>query len=173
MLQTKKIIHIFVTVALILFFSGLFFLTFMHIYSDVAFAQGSNASDERAYTNETPAGGAESSGVNGSGGSGTNGSGGNGINGSGGSKIINPLAGKADDIPTFLLMIINILLVFATPFIVLFIMYAGYLFVTAAGNPSEIESARSALLWAVVGGVIILAAKIILGVIQGTVAGLT
>lgn len=51
-------------------------------------------------------------------------------------------------------------------------MYAGYLFVIAQGNPSKIEEARSALLWAVVGGVIVLGANVIYGVINGTIRAL-
>lgn len=84
----------------------------------------------------------------------------------------NPLGSKTDTIPKFLLSIIDVLLVFATPLIVIFIMYAGYLFVTAAGNSEQLSTARSALLWSIVGGVIVLGARVIIGVIQGTVEGL-
>lgn len=79
---------------------------------------------------------------------------------------------KAPDIQTFLKKVIDVLLVFAVPLIILFIMYAGYLFVIAQGNPSKIEEARSALLWAVVGGVIVLGANVIYGVINGTIRAL-
>lgn len=82
-------------------------------------------------------------------------------------ELTNPL--KAESISEFLIAIVDVLLIFATPIIVLYIMYAGFKFVTAQGNPSEIESARTALLWAVVGGVIVLGAKLILEVIQGTI----
>jgi hypothetical protein len=82
-------------------------------------------------------------------------------------ELINPI--EADSISEFLVAIVDVLLIFATPLIVIYIMYAGFKFVTAQGNPSEIESARTALLWAVVGGVIVLGAKLILEVIQGTI----
>lgn len=81
--------------------------------------------------------------------------------------LINPL--KAKSISEFLVAIVDVLLIFATPLIVIYIMYAGFKFVTAQGNPSEIESARAALLWAVVGGVIVLGAKLIIEVIDGTI----
>ncbi len=114
------------------------------------------------------------------GGSGTN-TGGGGQNSGGGGTVppatsgqagdkvglINPL--KATSISEFLVAIVDVLLIFATPIIVIYIMYAGFKFVTAQGNPSEIESARTALLWAVVGGVIVLGAKLIIEVIQGTI----
>ena len=86
----------------------------------------------------------------------------------GGSRELkNPL--KSKSIEEFLLKIIDVLLVFALPIIVLYIMYAGYLFVTAQGDSGQISTARSALLWAVVGGVIVLGARVIVAVIQGTI----
>ena len=85
-------------------------------------------------------------------------------------KITNPL--KATSIETLLLNIIDIILVFVLPIIILYIMYAGYLFVSAAGNTEQLSTAKNALLWAVVGGVIVLGAKIILEVIKGTVSAL-
>lgn len=85
-------------------------------------------------------------------------------------KISNPL--KVTSIEELLLKIIDIILVFVLPLIILYIMYAGYLFVSAAGNTEQISTAKTALLWAVVGGVIVLGAKIILEVIKGTVSAL-
>lgn len=92
-----------------------------------------------------------------------------GGDGAGGNSqsIINPL--QSQTIPEFLLKIIDVLLVFAIPLIIIFIMYAGFLFVTARGNSEQISTARSALLWAIVGGVIVVGAKIIISVIEGTV----
>jgi len=89
---------------------------------------------------------------------------------SGSNSLVNPL--KADSIEGLFLAIIDIILVFAVPIIVLFIMYAGFLYVTARGNPDSIKTANSALLWAVVGGVIILGARVILEIIKGTVSAL-
>jgi hypothetical protein len=81
--------------------------------------------------------------------------------------LVNPL--KAQTISQFLIDLIDVLLVFALPLIVLFIMYAGFLYVTAQGNPGKITTAHTALLWAVVGGVIVLGAKLIVTVIDGTI----
>lgn len=85
-------------------------------------------------------------------------------------RLCNPL--KIGTIDGFLVAIIQILVVFATPIIVLFIMYAGYLFVTAQGDTGKLEDAKRALLWSVVGGVIVLGAELIAQVIKGTVTGL-
>lgn len=82
--------------------------------------------------------------------------------------INNPLA--ANSITEFFFLIIEILLIFAIPIIVLFIILAGFKFVTAQGNESQIGDAKRALLYAIVGGLLILGAFLILEVIQGTVA---
>jgi hypothetical protein len=82
-------------------------------------------------------------------------------------SLTNPL--KAQSIQGFFLAILDILLVFALPIIVLFIMYAGFKYVTARGDANKIADAHQALLWSVIGGVIILGAKLIIDVIQNTV----
>lgn len=62
---------------------------------------------------------------------------------------INDLIGK----------IIDGLIVFATPVAAAMVIWAAYLFMTSAGEPDKITTARSALLWTVVGYVILLLAK--------------
>lgn len=52
---------------------------------------------------------------------------------------------------------------------VLMIMYAGYLFVTARGNSAQIDKARDALVWAVVGAAILLGAWVISTAIGSTI----
>ena len=81
--------------------------------------------------------------------------------------LCNPL--KAKNITEFLMNVVEVLLVFAIPVVVFFIIYAGYKFVIAQGNQAQITEARNALTWAVVGGVIILGANLIITVIENTV----
>lgn len=69
----------------------------------------------------------------------------------------------------FLQDLLNVIMVFAVPLIVFMIIYAGFTYVMGRGNPGEVQKASRALLYAVIGGVIILGANIILAVIQGTV----
>lgn len=85
----------------------------------------------------------------------------------GGLAIKNPL--EADTITELFTAIIDILMVFAVPLIVFFIIYAGFLYVTAQGNENTIQKAHTALLYALIGGVIILGAKVLITVIGGTV----
>ena len=88
-----------------------------------------------------------------------------------GNMLCNPL--KVDSIEQLILTIIDVVLVFLLPVIILYIMYAGYLFVTAQGNPGEISAARKALLTALIGGVIVLGARAILDVVKGTIEAVT
>jgi hypothetical protein len=85
-------------------------------------------------------------------------------------QLKNPIG--YDDIKSFFLAILEIIIIFAVPIIVFFIIYAGFMFVTANGNAEKIKSARSAITWAIVGGLLILGAKILLDVIQATVDAL-
>jgi hypothetical protein len=85
-------------------------------------------------------------------------------------QLRNPMEGSGiDSIPGFFLSILDILLVFAIPFVVFFIIYAGFLYVTARGNPGTIEQAHKALLYAIIGGLLIFGARAILAIITNTV----
>jgi heme/copper-type cytochrome/quinol oxidase subunit 2 len=57
--------------------------------------------------------------------------------------------------------------------IIFMVVYVGFLFVKAQGNPGEIESARRALLWTVVGALILLGSKAIALGLQETVKALS
>ncbi len=48
------------------------------------------------------------------------------------------------------------------------LVYVGFLFVAAQGNEEKIRSARSALVWTLIGGLILLGATAISKVIQAT-----
>lgn len=69
----------------------------------------------------------------------------------------------------FLQDILDVIMVFAVPLIVFMIIYAGFLFVMDRGSDKNLAQAKRALLYAVIGGVIILGAQAILAVVQGTV----
>lgn len=90
--------------------------------------------------------------------------------GSGDSSLRNPLGDKT--LTALLSDIFDVITVFAVPLIVFMIIYAGFMYVTAQGNESKVSQAHKALTYAIIGGVIILTAEIILQVIQGTVDAL-
>ena len=65
--------------------------------------------------------------------------------------------------------ILNMVIVIATPIIVLFIIIAGFKYVTAQGNPEKLQEANRALMYGIIGGVIIIGAVAILQIVQNTV----
>lgn len=90
--------------------------------------------------------------------------------GNNGNTLSNPL--KARNITELLVQIIDILLTLAIPVVVMFIMYGGFVLVTAQGNQANITKGKNSILWAVIGGVIVLSAKLIIEIIQSTVTAL-
>ena len=95
---------------------------------------------------------------------------GTGVSGGPMMKLLNPL--KVTSISELLQLILQIVTLFATPIIIFFIIYAGFLFVTAQGKPDQITKARNALLYSLIGGAIILGANILLTIILTTVKSL-
>lgn len=53
-----------------------------------------------------------------------------------------------------------------------FIIYSGFLFVTAAGSVDQVEKAKATFLWVIVGVAIVLGAKVISVLLQGTVTNI-
>jgi Na+/proline symporter len=84
-------------------------------------------------------------------------------------ELENPL-NNINSIEDLLEAILYIFMTLMIPVIVFFIIYAGFKYVTAQGNASKVEEANRALLYAVIGGVLILGAVAIAGIIQSTVS---
>lgn len=89
--------------------------------------------------------------------------------GSGG--LTNPL-GSIDSLPDFLNLLLKAVVDIGVIVLTLAIVYIGFLFVKAQGNEEELRSARSALMWTVIGGLVLLGAQTIGMVIQSTVNSL-
>jgi len=77
---------------------------------------------------------------------------------------------KAKNIIEFLRELIRVVRIFAVPIVVFFIIYAGFLIATSRGNEAQISKGKTALTWAIIGGVIVLGAELILDVIQNTLS---
>jgi hypothetical protein len=82
-------------------------------------------------------------------------------------NLFNPI--KVGSIEEFLVTILNIIIVIATPIIVIFIIYSGFKYVMARGNASEIEEATKSLTYAIIGGVLIIGAVAISTIIGNLV----
>ena len=82
-------------------------------------------------------------------------------------QLKNPIA--FNSIQEFLVAILNIIIVIATPIVVIFIILAGFKYVTARGNPAKITEATQALTYAIIGGVLIIGAIAIARIIGNLV----
>lgn len=76
---------------------------------------------------------------------------------------------NVSSIEELIVSILNMLIIIATPIIVLFIIYSGFLYVTAKGNAEQTQKATRALTYAIIGGVLIIGAVAISEVVKNTV----
>ncbi|MDE2173184.1 MAG: hypothetical protein KGJ31_01100 [Patescibacteria group bacterium] len=94
-------------------------------------------------------------------------------------SLINPLSGvdcssgNGNCLVAFLNNILDFVIRIGSIAVILMLVYVGFLFVTARGEPGKISTARQALLWTVVGALILLGAKAISLGIQATVQALS
>jgi len=84
-------------------------------------------------------------------------------------KLENPLK-NVSSIEALLVAILNIVEILMIPVIIFFIIWAGFKYVTAQGNSTKVEDATKALTYAIIGGVLVLAAVAISKIIQTTVS---
>lgn len=74
-------------------------------------------------------------------------------------KLYNPLG--TTDIWTLMLDILDFIIQIGAIIIVFMMVYVGFLFVTAQGDTAKLTTARQALLWTVIGALILLGAEAI------------
>lgn len=82
--------------------------------------------------------------------------------------IGNPL-GNTDSLPTLVRALVEGARDLGFIVAVLFLVYAGFLFVTARGDTEQLKRARMAFFWAVIGTAVLLGAWVLANVLQGTV----
>lgn len=80
---------------------------------------------------------------------------------------------SVNTIEDLIVSILNILIVIAVPIVVFFIIYAGFLYVTARGNAQQIQQASRSLTYAIIGGVLILGAVALSQIIANVVGNFT
>lgn len=85
--------------------------------------------------------------------------------------LVNPLNG-INSLPEFLSAILAGVVQIGTIVLIMMLVYVGFLFVAARGNAEKLQGAKSALVWTVIGGLVLLGATSIQLVIQGTVDSL-
>jgi len=84
-------------------------------------------------------------------------------------RTLNNPIGAFSTIPDMLNAIVNVLLVIAVPIVVFFVIYAGFTYVMAQGNPEKIKAASQSLLYGIIGAVIIFGAFAISAIVQSIV----
>ena len=85
--------------------------------------------------------------------------------------IENPIG--LDTIQDLLAAILSAIVQIAIPFLVLAVMWVGFLFVAARGNPNKLADARQALFYTLIGALIILGAQTLSVILSGTISQLT
>lgn len=83
-------------------------------------------------------------------------------------RLDNPIAG-VNSFADLVAAVLKIIVQVGVPVAVLFLMYSGYMFVTAKGDMTQIETARTSLLYTSIGIAILLGAQIIAGAIGTTI----
>jgi len=73
----------------------------------------------------------------------------------------------------FMAAILDIVVKIGAPIALIMVIYAGFLFVTAQGNEEKLTIAKRALLWALIGTMILLGAKIISTAVCNTIVQIT
>lgn len=81
--------------------------------------------------------------------------------------IDNPL--NASSIQGLIDLIIKAMIEIGTPIAILFLIWSGFLYVEARGNPTKVAKAHQALLWTLVGIAVLLGASILAKIIAGTI----
>ena len=87
-------------------------------------------------------------------------------------SLCNPLRPEFSTIPTFVAGALKAVVIIALPVIVLFFVLAGFKFISAQGNPSELTAARKNFMWVVFGALLIMGAWVLATLIAGTVSQL-
>lgn len=83
----------------------------------------------------------------------------------------NPLGSiGVDNIPSLIEKILELVVVIGAPVVALFIIWSGFLFVSAQGNPEKIKTARTTLMYTLIGAALVLGATVIAKAIGGTIA---
>lgn len=86
----------------------------------------------------------------------------------GAERLLNPL-GPNTTLTILLDRVLQLAIQIGFPILVVYIIYIGFQFVQAEGNPDKLKQVRSSFLWAIVGGVILLGAQALALAIQATV----
>ncbi|MBI1999462.1 MAG: hypothetical protein HYS74_02300 [Parcubacteria group bacterium] len=83
-------------------------------------------------------------------------------------RLENPLR-DIGTVPQLVRAVLDVVVQIGAPIAAIFIIYSGFLFILARGNPTKLEKAKSALTWTVVGTAVLLGAWVLSQAIGGTI----
>ena len=87
--------------------------------------------------------------------------------------VQNPLNTNYSTVPTFIAGFLKVMVQIGIPIVALFILIAGFKFVSATGNQEKLKNARENLVYVVIGSLLILGAWVLATLIGGTVSQIT
>lgn len=87
-----------------------------------------------------------------------------------GTQLQNPLRFRS--IETFIQGLLQAIVMIALPIITVFVVYAGFLFISARGNTETLKRARENFVYVIIGATLILSAWVLATLIGGTVTQL-
>ena len=87
-----------------------------------------------------------------------------------GTGIQNPI--NVPTFPDFINAILNLIITIGIPIAAIFLIYAGFMFVTARGNETQLATAKKAFFGAIIGTAILVGAQVLSNVITQTINSL-
>ncbi|MBI5045461.1 MAG: hypothetical protein HZC14_00390 [Candidatus Niyogibacteria bacterium] len=84
--------------------------------------------------------------------------------------LANPL--QINSISELVNKVANIVMAIGIPVAAVFIIYAGFLFVTAQGSEEQIKKAKTTLYWTIIGTALLVGAKVIATALETTIKNL-
>lgn len=84
-------------------------------------------------------------------------------------SIDNPIGPNNQNLLQLLERLVDVLIQYGIVIAAFFIIYSGFLFVTARGNEGKVESAKKTFWYTILGAAILLGAKVIIVVIAETI----
>ncbi len=94
-----------------------------------------------------------------------------------GTTLVNPLGGDCSSnstcVSSFLTSILKFVVKIGSVIVILMLVFVGYKFVAAQGEPGKITEARNMLLWTVVGALVLLGSQAIALGIEATVKAIS
>jgi hypothetical protein len=79
---------------------------------------------------------------------------------------------KVGTLYLFVVEVLKIVIKIGVPVVAIMLIWSGYLFVSAQGDPTQLKKAKDSFVWGVVGAAILLCAVLIATIIKNTIGNL-